>query len=340
MTQTVLVSGASGFIALHTVKHLLEKGYSVVGSVRSTEKGENLKKLLGSDKFSYEIVKDIVEPGAFDDFVKKHPEATVFLHTASPFHFNVTDVKKDLLEPAVNGTRNALSAVKKFGPQIKRVVVTSSYAAIMSTLDPSQAGSSVVENEETWNPLTWEGSLENALVGYCGSKKFAEKAAWDFVEQEKPNFVLSTVNPVYVFGPQAFDALVTDSLNTSAEVINGVLKAKGSDAEIPKVNAFAVDVRDVADAHIAAFEKNEAKSKRLLLSAGPFTQQTILDVLHKDFPDKTKAIPAGNPGEDKEAIKNFLTLDNSWTKSVLGFKLKTVEESIHDTVAQIFKLKG
>ncbi|KAF5209265.1 hypothetical protein E0198_004542 [Clavispora lusitaniae] len=338
MSQTILVSGASGFIALHTVKNLLEKGYIVVGSVRSTEKGESLKKLLASDKFSYEVVKDIVQTGAFDDFVKKHPEATVFLHTASPFHFNITDIKKDLLEPAVNGTINALSAVKKYGPQIKRVVVTSSHAAIMTTLNPSEAGPSVVETEETWNPLTWEGSLENALVGYCGSKKFAEKAAWDFVEQEKPNFVLSAVNPVYVFGPQAFDALVTETLNTSAEIINSVLKAEGRNTEIPK--AFAVDVRDVGDAHIVAFEKDEAKGKRLLLSAGPFTQQTILDVLHKDFPEKTKDIPAGNPGGDKEAFKHFLTLDNSWTKSVLGFKLRSVEESIHDTAEQIFKLKG
>ena len=57
---------------------------------------ENLKAAkLQSENFTYEIVKDIAVKGAFDDALKKHPEVTVFLHTASPFHFNVTDIEKN-----------------------------------------------------------------------------------------------------------------------------------------------------------------------------------------------------------------------------------------------------
>lgn len=336
MSTTVLVSGASGFIALHTVKSLLQKGYTVVGSVRSTEKGETLKKLLNNDKFSYEIVKDIVSETAFDDFVKNHPEATVFLHTASPFTFSVTDIENDLLKPAVNGTKSALSAVKKYGPQIKRVVVTSSYAAmtdITAKPDPS-----ISADENSWSPLTWETSLVNGRVGYCGSKKLAEKAAWDFVETEKPLFVLSTVNPVFVFGPQAFDEMVKDNLNTSSEIINNILKLTSPDDEIPSFTGYAVDVRDVADAHIVAFEKDEAKGKRLFLTSGGWTEQTILDVLHKDFPQYSKKYPVGTPGSDKAVIAKEKTVNNAWTRSILGFELRSVEEMVHDSIAQILKV--
>lgn len=64
--STVLISGASGFVAAHTVQQLIQRGYNVVGTVRSVEKGEYVKKLSGnSDKFSYEIVKDLAAEGAF-----------------------------------------------------------------------------------------------------------------------------------------------------------------------------------------------------------------------------------------------------------------------------------
>lgn len=335
MSETVLISGATGFIATHTVQQLLEKGYTVVGSVRSTEKGENLKKLLNNEKFSYEIVKEIESENAFDDFVKNHPEATVFLHTASPFHFNVTDVAKDLLEPAVKGTRSALLAIQKYGPQIKRVVVTSSYAAIGDFSKPQT--SDKIDTEETWSPLTWETSLSNPLVGYCGSKTLAEQAAWKFVEENKPNFVLSTVNPVYVFGPQPFDEQAkSSSLNTSSEIINNILKLNKDDKDWHHSNGDAVDVRDVAAAHIVAFEKDEAKNQRLLLTSGPFTDQTILDILHRDFPEEASNLPVGTPGSDVEDFKKKATLDNSKTRKILGFTLKTVEETVHDSAAQIY----
>ncbi len=45
---TVLVTGANGYIAVWIVNYLLEKGYTVRGTVRSEEKGLHLKKLFGS----------------------------------------------------------------------------------------------------------------------------------------------------------------------------------------------------------------------------------------------------------------------------------------------------
>lgn len=339
MPTTVLISGSSGFIALHTVQELVKQGYHVVGSVRSPEKGEYVKEASGKpENFTYEIVEDIEKEGAFDEFVKKHPEAVAFLHTASPFHFNTTDIEKELLLPAVHGTKNALTSIKQNGPNIKRVVVTSSYAAVASPEMDQLAGKTW--DESAWDDLTWEKALESPIAGYFGSKTFAEKAAWDFVKEEKPQFALSTVNPTYVFGPQPTNSFKTTQLNTSSEIINSILKIKGTEEKVNPVNGPAVDVRDIAKAHIVAFEKDEAKNQRLLLNAGEFTQQTILDLLHVHFPRESQHVPIGNPGSDKEDIKKRAAINNDKTKKILGFELISVEQSIVDSARQILEVEG
>lgn len=335
MTQKVLVSGATGFVAAHLVKLLLERGYTVVGSVRTTEKGENLQKSLNSPNFSYEIVKNIGAEHAFDSFVQRHPDATVFIHTASPFNFlEIQDIQRDLLEPAINGTKSVLSAVKSYGPQIKRVVITSSeiaHANLGAPPDPAK-----VEDEDSWNPVTWEMSLTDPGLAYAGSKTFAEKAAWEFVQKEHPNFVLTTVNPTWVLGPQPFDERSkSTTLNISAEILNSLLKLTPGDKDWKHTVGNGVDVRDLAAAHIAAFEKEEAKNKRLLVSSGSFTDQTMLDILHRDFPKETANVPLGTPGSDVEELKKQTVLENSRTRAILGFPLRPLEETIHDSAKQI-----
>ncbi|EMG50733.1 GRP2 putative NADPH-dependent methylglyoxal reductase GRP2 [Candida maltosa Xu316] len=339
MTSTsVFVSGASGFIAQELVKQLIQKGYRVVGTVRSSEKGESLQKNLSaaglpSDNFQYEIVKDIAVKGAFDNALEKHPEVTVFLHTASPFHFNVTDIEKELLIPAVEGTKNALNAIKAHGPQITKVVVTSSFAAIGDFgqyLDTSKTFS-----EDTWNGLTYEQAKGDPLSGYVGSKKFAEQTAWDFVKQEKPNFTLSTVNPVYVFGPQAFEIKDKSQLNTSSELINSVLKLKPTDEVANDYTGYFIDVRDVAHAHIVGFEKKEAEGQRLFLANTAFSYQTILNQVRDDFPQLDDKLPKGNPDDADKWKKTEAPIDNQKTRDILGFKFIDFKKSIDDSVAQI-----
>lgn len=327
-STTVFVSGATGFIAQHLIKQLIEKGYYVVGSVRSSEKGENLRKLLNSDKFSYEIVEAIEEEGAFDNALKKHPEITVFLHTASPFHFNVKDIEKELLTPAVSGTKNALISIKKYAPQVKKVVVTSSFAA-MYPKDDNDA--TILVNEDSWSSFTWEESLSSPFLGYMGSKKFAEKAVWEFVESQEPNFDVSIINPVYVFGPQAFDENAKGDLNTSAEILKTVLTLKQND-QVPDSKGAFIDVRDVAAAHIVAFEKAEAVNQRLFLTEGRFTAQDILDILHDKLPEYAAKLPKGSPGSGKS--QPFAVLDNKKTKGILGFKFNSLENIVVDTVKQ------
>lgn len=333
---SVFVSGASGFIAQHISKALVAKGYKVVGSVRSDAKGEALKKLLGAENFQYEIVGEITADGAFDQAIKSHPETTVLLHTASPFFYETTDPEKDLVVPAINGTRNILMAVKNYGPQIKRVVITSSDAAIYSYEGEQQAENSF--DESSWNNISYEDAIKDPISAYYGAKSFAEKLAWKFVEQEKPNFNLAAVNPVYVFGPQAFDNEVGEKLNTSNEVINTLLKI-GPSGTFESEKAGYVDVRDVAKAHIFAFEEEAAVGKRLFMTNGHFSTQMLLDIINEKFPQLQGKVPKGNPGSGPADIATLATKNNDTTRKLLGFEFTLLDKVVEDVVKQILESK-
>lgn len=182
------VIGGSGFIAAWILDILLEHGHTVVTTVRSQEKAQKIKDAhpnVPSSKLDFRIVEDIAKEGAFNEAVKIQGLEAV-IHTASPFHFNVTDTKKDLLDPAIIGTTGVLKAIKKNAPSVKRVVITSSFASIVD----GEKGNSWdhTYSEKDWNPVTEEQALLNPSNGYRASKTFAEKAAWKFVEEEKPNF--------------------------------------------------------------------------------------------------------------------------------------------------------
>lgn len=333
---TVFVSGATGFIAQHIVAQLLKNGYTVIGSVRSSSKGGNLVKLFNSSEFSYEVVPDIAKLGAFDDALKKHPEITVFLHTASPVVFISKNVEEELLKPAINGTKNALKAIQIYGPQITNVVITSSFAAVNSHFHGSDPTYTLTE--ESWNEISWEDTIKNGLDGYKGSKKFAEKAAWDFIKENKVNFKLNTVCPSFVFGPQIFEASIKEELNVSSEILNSFLKLK-ADSEVPTDKGGFIDVRDVARSHLAAFEDPKIENQRLLLVAGRYSAQDVLDLLNEFVPDLKGKVPLGKPGTGFEAIKEFAKVDNSKTHQLLGFNFIDLETTVLDSINQILDVK-
>lgn len=329
---SVFVSGATGFIAQHIVKQLIENKYKVVGSVRTAAKGDQLVEYFGSN-FQYELVPDLSSKGAFDEALKKHPEVTVFLHTASPVTVSASDLEKDILIPAQNGTLSALEGVYKYAPQVKRLVVTSSYVAIWD-LSKEYSDHSYLQTEKSWNPVTIEDAKSNALMAYSASKTFAEKSAWKFVEEKKPNFALSVINPSYVFGPQVSNAGVKNVLNFSSELVNQFLKLK-SDDDLPEIQGYFVDVRDVARAHLAAFEKEETKGHRLVLATEPFIAQTIADIIHNNFADAASNVPLGNPGK-KVPVEDWARVDFSETRKLQGFEPIGLEQSVNDSLEQIF----
>ncbi|CCF57011.1 hypothetical protein KAFR_0C00150 [Kazachstania africana CBS 2517] len=340
--MSVFVSGATGFIAQHIIGQLLEQNYKVIGTARSQAKIDKLLKQFGNKPgFTMEIVNDISELEAFDAVFKKHGKDVKYvLHTASPFHFESTNIEKDLLLPAVNGTKGILESIKKYAADsVERVVITSSYAAIMDFKVENDVNT--VRTEADWNPDTWESCQANAHTGYCGSKKFAEKTAWEFLEANKNEvkFKLATVNPVFVFGPQYFDEDVSTKLNTSCEYVNQLVHAKADDPILPVCGGF-IDVRDVAKAHILAMQKEELIGQRLLMTGGKFNFQDIVDILNEDFPALQGNIPVGKPHTGAQHKQIGAKVDNSKTKSLLGFEFRTLKEVIDDTAAQILKHEG
>ena len=312
--------------------------HSVVGTVRSQAKADKIKKAHSEagDKLSFVIVEDIAQPGAFDKAVVSDPPFEAVLHTASPFHFNVKDVQKELLDPAVIGTTGCLKAIKAHAPSVKRVVITSSFAAIINPHKGLWPGHTYSESD--WNPLTQEEAVQNPSNGYRASKTFAERAAWEFVEKEKPNFTISTINPPLVFGPVVNylnDSL--DALNTSNERVRDLIQGKSKGAsEIPETGIFIwVDVRDIANAHVKAMGSEEAAGKRFFIVADkPFCNRDLVNVVRKDFPQYADKLPkedaTGGDFPDK-----FFDFDNSRSKKILGMEYMKLDKSIKDLVVSL-----
>lgn len=342
MPATVLVSGATGFIAQHIVKLLISKNYTVIGTVRLAAKGDKLKANLDSmnkGKFEYSIVPDMSIEGAFDKVLSDFPDISVVLHTASPCFFDTTEQEKDLMIPAINGTKSIMNAIKRqvldSKCKITRVVITSSDSAIYSVEDEHNASLSF--DESSWNNMSYEDSLKNPVSAYYGSKSFAEKAAWEIAST--PGFPkLTTVNPVYVFGPQAFENEVSDVLNVSNELINNLIKI-GPDGKFDNEKGGFVDVKDVAVAHLAAFEEDYTAGKRLYMSNGKFSVQMMLDIINKNFPHLKGKIPVGNPGSGPKDILMLAKTSNEKTRKLLNIHWAPMDKCVIDVVNQILLSK-
>nr|5ZED_A Chain A, Uncharacterized protein ADH [Vanderwaltozyma polyspora DSM 70294]5ZED_B Chain B, Uncharacterized protein ADH [Vanderwaltozyma polyspora DSM 70294] len=340
--MSVLISGASGYIAKHIVRVLLEQNYKVIGTVRSQDKADKLLKQYNNPNLSYEIVPEIANLDAFDDIFKKHgKEIKYVIHAASPVNFGAKDLEKDLVIPAINGTKNMFEAIKKYAPDtVERVVMTASYASIMTP--HRQNDPTLTLDEETWNPVTEENAYENVFTAYCASKTFAEKEAWKFVKENSDavKFKLTTIHPSFVFGPQNFDEDVTKKLNVSCEIINGLLHAP-FDTKVEKTHfSQFIDVRDVAKTHVLGFQKDELINQRLLLCNGAFSQQDIVNVFNEDFPELKGQFPPEDKDTDLNKGVTGCKIDNEKTKKLLAFEFTPFHKTIHDTVYQILHKEG
>jgi len=242
-TKPVCVTGASGFIASHIVRELLENGYTVRGTVRSLGNGktyDELKSLPGASERLELVQADLLSEGSFDNAVAG---CEYVIHTASPYVIHVKDGQRDLVEPARRGTINVLVACAR-SESVKKVVLTSSEAAICIVPDPDHVYTEqdwTREASSNWNP-------------YYYSKTVAEQAAWDFMETAKPGFELVVINPGLVIGPS-----LVPGLNTSHQLFRDMMKGKVP--AIVSLDYAIVDVRDVAHAHVLAMENEKASGR-------------------------------------------------------------------------------
>lgn len=329
----VLLTGASGFVATHILKILLDKDYHAVATVRSQEKALWIDKIFSEKKNFYTIenVPDIAADGAFDHVFKQHPDLKYVIHTASPFFRPSSDPENTILKPAIKGTTNILKAVKEHGPAVEHVVITSSFAAIM---DPSLKGGivgkpSLTYTEKTWSPVTYDQAAKNLDLTYVGSKTVAEQSFWKFIKEEGVKFSGTTINPSYVFGPILQEVKNADALNTSNAVLYKLMKSTPSD-RIDNIIALAVDVRDVALAHVLAIEKKESAGQRWFLTSDYFTSYDALKVLAKDFPELNAAhVPTDY--DEKATFADLAKFDNHLTSEQTGIQYYPIEKTLEDT---------
>ncbi|KAI0469622.1 3-beta hydroxysteroid dehydrogenase/isomerase family protein [Xylaria cf. heliscus] len=333
----VLLTGGSGFIAAHILESLLAHGHSVVTTVRSKQKGQKIldaHKQYGKDKLDFVIVEDIVRPGAFDSAVVSDPPFEAAIHCASPYHFNAKTHEEidKLITTAVEGTTGILKAIKAHAPTVTRVVLTSSYAAMVDYGKPLTH----VYSEADWNPITREQAFSSAPFAYLGSKTFAEKAAWAFVETEQPDFALTTINPPMVYGPVIHSLASLDAINTSNARFVSLLRGGPSTPCPPTVNYLFVDVRDLALAHVLALEKPEAAGQRFLVTAGNYSNAEIAQVIGEEYPEYRDRMPIGEalkPGERPATGVNGY--DNRKSIEVLGLEYRALREAVIGVVESI-----
>jgi Nucleoside-diphosphate-sugar epimerases len=128
-SKLILITGGTGFIGNHTVSQFLSKGYRVRATARNQDACKRLLSVHSGhrDLLETQVVADITRPGAFDTAVK---DVDGIVHMASPFTDKITDNERDLILPAINGTKEILQSTVSFAPKVKRVVLTSSFAAI------------------------------------------------------------------------------------------------------------------------------------------------------------------------------------------------------------------
>jgi dihydroflavonol-4-reductase len=336
MTDTVLISGASGFIASHTIAALLDAGYRVIGTLRRPDDPHataHLRALPGAGERLTLIAADLETPDAFD---APAAEADYVLHMASPFHITVADPERDLVRPAVQGTRAMLEACVRSG-RVKRVVVTSSMAAITDEPDGAH-----VLTEADWND---KSSLTRNPYYY--SKAEAERAAWAFHAERRPAWDLVVINPFIVIGP-SMTGTVNESNKLFVDLLSGVYPM------IMDLTWGFVDVRDVALAHVRALTTPAAQG-RYLCAGETRSMREVVDFLKREGYAKSKlpGIGLDSPLGNKLAwlasytqpkgvatylrshLGRVVRYDNAKITRDLGIAFRPLETSIRETVADL-----
>ncbi|PTB63433.1 NAD(P)-binding protein [Trichoderma citrinoviride] len=329
--QTLLVTGANGYVALHVINEALSRGYNVRGTVRSESSAAKIRPVFAShgSKFSVAVVPDLSNKDLYAPaFADTPAPVTGVINVAAPFTMKVDDPVAQLLDPAVKTALGVLEATRQFGPNVRRVVNTSSFACILDLAKGYRPGYTYTEKD--WNPMTFEQAAKaDNGTAYCASKALAEKAMWDWIEKEKPSFSLTTIQPPWIFGPHLTPISNLSNLNESSEAIWRLLDA----TEVPPTDfAGFADVRVVAKAHIEAFERPEAAGERFLCGQH-FDYQSAVDALREAMPQLKDRLPVGTPGAGK--TQDIYQLDGSKAERILGIKYTPLEVTLKDSFEQL-----
>jgi len=303
----VLVTGATGFIANHIIYQLLHSGkYRVRGTVRNLKDDQRidpLRHIFPEAKPPLELVEaDLMQVDSWREAVK---DCTYVIHLASPVPTGEAVEEDKIIKPAVEGTQHILRACKE-NPSVKRVVYTSSIAAISGLFLTKDVSASEAD---------WLDDNEAGQVLYTRSKLLSERAAWEFMKKESDNsFELAVINPSMVMGP-----VTCDHIPASVFFPKQCLERYTS--MIAHLHFPFVDVRDVAAAHIRAMTIPEAAGKRHILHGHSMWLDDIAKILAAEFKPQGYNVPTMTA---PYFIMKMMSFFYTGTKSMLPSIGKTV----------------
>lgn len=338
--KTVLVTGASGYVAGRLVEKLLENGHTVHAAVRHPTDRNSVGHLLALEGSATGRLKlfaaDLLREGSYDEAMQG---CELVFHTASPFFNKVKNPQRDLVDPAVKGTENVLSSVNRT-ESVTRVVLTSSVAAIIGDAVECLNYPGGKATEAHWN-LT--SNLKHQPYSY--SKTMAERKAWEMVNAQS-RWQLVVINPSFVIGPGLKAHANAESFNIIRQMANGMLRFGAPDFTIG-----VVDVRDLAEAHYrAAFYPNA--NGRNILSARETNLLELAEMLRASYgnryPFPKRTLPNGIiwlmaplAGLSRKMVSKNMgqpwKVDNSKSIRDLGITYRNVNKSITEMFEQMVK---
>lgn len=268
--KPVLVTGATGYVAGWLVKRLLEAGLTVHAAVRDPDRAGGVVALGEGTPGTVRLFKaDLLDEGSYDAAMAG---CGVVFHTASPFVTVMRDAQRDLVDPALKGTRNVLGSANRTD-SVERVVLTSSIAAVFGDQADLQDIPGGVLSEIYWNTTS---NLTHQPYSY--SKTLAEGAAWEMAGAQE-RWRLVVINPGLVMGPGVNGVGRSESFGMLRQLGNGKMKTG-----VPPYEIGMVDVRDVAEAHLRAGFLPDAEGRHMVFEA-PYSFLDLAKVLKPAFPD-------------------------------------------------------
>ena len=327
-SETVLVTGGSGYIGGCCVVALLERGYTVRATVRDLAREGAVRGVLSNatdigDRLSFHAA-NLTSDAGWDAAVAG---CDYVLHVASPLGVPMPKDPNDLIVPARDGARRVLQAAIEAG--VKRVVMTSSVAAT----SPVNGAPNCISDETTWTDAT------DAKTGaYAKSKTIAERGAWDLIGASDGKTTLATVNPALVLGP-----VMSGDFSESVQIVQRLLTGKVPG--VPRLGFNIVDVRDVADLHLRAMTSPAAAGERFIAAGGFAWMMDIAHILRDSLGDAggrvpTRAAPdflirlAAFFDRDLTAVTGSLGLRHEFTSAkaerLLGWTARPMKETVLD----------
>lgn len=326
--KRILLTGISGYIAMHCARELLSRGYEINGTVRDLHKVDDIKKALQDCSLDISKVNfykaDLLSDENWSEAMEGCHEV---MHVASPYPLSQPKDEDILLKPAVEGTERVISlAIKN---NVRKIVLTSSVAAISSGHTKDQF------SEEDWS------LVDKPIPTYPKSKALAEMKAWELIKKSKNKTKLTVINPAGVIGPS-----LTKEVSSTQLIISGLIK-KRIPVNLP-IHIGYVDVRDVALAHVKALENDASDGHRIILSNTELWTKEVSQILRQggyNSPKISVSIPVAKflsyfvpmlkPA--RRFLGKAMTKNSTKAEDILGINYTDIKKSVLDDAQSLHK---